>query len=78
MASHYGISIIFFSTALGWFAHVPEWYEANSKSFEQSEAQSVSIFVHYLLNESPSDQSQKANGREGDLSNLVSIFHLIV
>lgn len=52
---------------------MPEWYETNSKSFQQSEAQSVSIFVHHMLNDSPGDQSQKANGLEGDLSNLVKI-----
>lgn len=52
---------------------MPQWYETNSKSFEHSEAQSVSIFVHHLLNDGPGDQSQKANGHEGDSSNLVRI-----
>ncbi|KAJ4791345.1 Phosphatidylinositol 4-kinase [Rhynchospora pubera] len=64
-----------YRTALGWFAHASEWYETNSKSFEQSEAQSVSIFVHHLLNDSPSDQSQKANGHEGELSNMTDTCH---
>ncbi|KAJ6849268.1 phosphatidylinositol 4-kinase alpha 1-like [Iris pallida] len=40
-----------YRAALGWFAYEPEWYESNNKSFAQSEAQSVSIFVHHLLND---------------------------
>lgn len=40
-----------YRAALGWFAYEPEWYESNNKSFTQSEAQSVSIFVHHLLND---------------------------
>lgn len=37
--------------SLGWFAYEPEWYDMNNINFAQSEAQSVSIFVHYLSNE---------------------------
>ncbi|KAJ3672896.1 hypothetical protein LUZ60_006270 [Juncus effusus] len=61
-------------SALGWFANRPEWYEMNSKVFAQSEAHSVSIFVHHLLNEPGSDLS-KANGREIELSNMTDICH---
>ena len=37
--------------ALGWFAHEPEWYEADLGNFAQSEAQSVSTFVQFLQNQ---------------------------
>lgn len=36
--------------SLGWFAHEPEWYDTNYTNFAQCEAQSVSLFVHYLSN----------------------------
>uniref|UniRef100_A0A1S3YAB4 Phosphatidylinositol 4-kinase alpha 1-like n=1 Tax=Nicotiana tabacum TaxID=4097 RepID=A0A1S3YAB4_TOBAC len=39
-----------YRASLGWFAHQPEWYDMN-KSFALSEMQSVSMFVHHLLNE---------------------------
>jgi phosphatidylinositol 4-kinase len=35
---------------LGWFAYEPEWYDTNYTNFTQCEAQSVSLFVHYLSN----------------------------
>lgn len=37
--------------SLGWFAFEPEWYDTNYMNFSQSEAQSISAFVHYLSNE---------------------------
>ncbi|GLT58161.1 hypothetical protein SLA2020_310800 [Shorea laevis] len=40
-----------YRASLGWFAYEPEWYEMNSMNFAQSEAQSVSVFVHFLSNE---------------------------
>ncbi|KAK4284694.1 hypothetical protein QN277_001489 [Acacia crassicarpa] len=40
-----------YRASLGWFANEPEWYESNNANFAQSEAQSVSLFVHYLSNE---------------------------
>lgn len=40
-----------YRASLGWFAYEPEWYDMNNINFAQSEAQSVSIFVHYLSNE---------------------------
>lgn len=35
---------------MGWFAYEPEWYDTNYTNFTQCEAQSVSLFVHYLSN----------------------------
>ncbi|PWA36786.1 phosphatidylinositol Kinase, Armadillo-type fold protein [Artemisia annua] len=40
-----------YRAALGWFAHEPEWYEADHGNFAQSEAQSVSTFVQFLQNQ---------------------------
>ncbi|KAG8062307.1 hypothetical protein GUJ93_ZPchr0003g16800 [Zizania palustris] len=60
-----------YRAALGWFAYAPEWYESQNKSFAQREAQSVSIFVHYLQNECPSgsvDSGSKSQGGEGELN----------
>ncbi|CAJ2642759.1 phosphatidylinositol 4-kinase alpha 1 isoform X1 [Trifolium pratense] len=39
-----------YRAALGWFAYEPEWYDTNYTNFTQCEAQSVSLFVHYLSN----------------------------
>ncbi|KAK9114010.1 hypothetical protein Syun_020807 [Stephania yunnanensis] len=52
-----------YRASLGWFANEPEWYEINNKNFAHSEAQSVSIFVHYLLNERGDAQSDSLKGR---------------
>ncbi|KAI6677773.1 hypothetical protein NL676_038569 [Syzygium grande] len=59
-----------FRASLGWFAYEPEWYEMKDMNFSQSEAQSVSIFVHYLQNERvDSPQSDlKGSGRENGSS----------
>ncbi|RXH88260.1 hypothetical protein DVH24_042331 [Malus domestica] len=40
-----------YRTSLGWFAYEPEWYDTSYMNFSQSEAQSISLFVHYLSNE---------------------------
>ncbi|KZV17745.1 hypothetical protein F511_01554 [Dorcoceras hygrometricum] len=40
-----------YRASLGWFAHTPEWFDLNNNNFTQSEAQSISIFVHHLLND---------------------------
>lgn len=53
------------SAALGWFAYDPEWFESDNKSFAQSEAQSVSLFVHHLSNE-------RREALENDLPNMVN------
>lgn len=68
-----------YRAALGWFAYEPEWFETNNKSFAQSEAQSVSIFVHHLLNErmdsTPLDSSVRGRGCENDLSSMTDTCH---
>ena len=54
--------------SLGWFSRQPEWYDVNIPNFCQSEAQSVSIFAQYLLNErsdfSQSDSKEIAHENE--------------
>ncbi|CAL5387480.1 unnamed protein product [Camellia sinensis] len=40
-----------YRASLGWFAHEPEWFDLNNINFAQSEAQSVSVFVHHILND---------------------------
>ncbi|XP_010255687.1 PREDICTED: phosphatidylinositol 4-kinase alpha 1-like isoform X2 [Nelumbo nucifera] len=70
-----------YRAALGWFAYEPEWYDTNNKNFAQSEAQSISVFVHYLLNErvDQSDSSLKGQGREneGSLGDMKDHYHPI-
>ncbi|KAJ6766108.1 PHOSPHATIDYLINOSITOL KINASE [Salix purpurea] len=44
-----------YRACLGWFAFEPEWFDANNVNFAQSEAQSVSVFVHYISNDGQSD-----------------------
>ncbi|KAI8028184.1 Phosphatidylinositol 4-kinase alpha 1 [Camellia lanceoleosa] len=68
-----------YRASLGWFSHEPEWYDLNSINFSQSEAQSVSVFVHHLLNEQV-DAPQldpKGRGRENgsSLSDLKDHYH---
>lgn len=55
-----------YRASLGWFAYEPEWYDMNNMNFTQSEAQSVSVFVHYLSNEQVDtlQSDSKARGRE--------------
>ncbi|CAN6315544.1 unnamed protein product [Urochloa humidicola] len=58
-----------YRAALGWFSYAPEWYESQNKAYAQREAQSVSVFVHFLQNErssSPVDSVSKSQGREGE------------
>ncbi|XP_026381763.1 phosphatidylinositol 4-kinase alpha 1-like isoform X1 [Papaver somniferum] len=61
-----------YRAALGWFANEPEWFDMCDKNFAQSEAQSVSLFVHHLSNERvdalPSDSSSKGSVRENGSS----------
>ncbi|KAJ4961690.1 hypothetical protein NE237_021600 [Protea cynaroides] len=71
-----------FRASLGWFAYEPEWYDMNNKNFAQSEAQSVSIFVNYLVNErvdGQSDSSLKGRGREtgSPIGDLKDQYHPI-
>ncbi|KVH93236.1 Armadillo-type fold [Cynara cardunculus var. scolymus] len=54
--------------SLGWFAHEPEWYEADHGTFAHSEAQSVSLFVQFLQNQlkdMPQNDSKGLGGENG-------------
>ncbi|KAF3435609.1 hypothetical protein FNV43_RR22700 [Rhamnella rubrinervis] len=55
-----------YRASLGWFAYEAEWYDLNNMNFSQSEAQSVSVFVHYLSNErmNAGQSDSKGRGRE--------------
>ena len=63
---------------MGWFAFAPEWYDVSNLSFAQSEAQSVSVFVHYLSSErvDASQSDSKGRARENG-SNAVDVVRLI-
>uniref|UniRef100_A0A5B7AN74 1-phosphatidylinositol 4-kinase n=1 Tax=Davidia involucrata TaxID=16924 RepID=A0A5B7AN74_DAVIN len=68
-----------YRACLGWFAHEPEWYDMNNGIFAQSEAQSVSVFVHHLLNDQvdASQLDSKGRGRENgsSLSDVKDQYH---
>ena len=55
---------------MGWFVHEPRWYDIYNANFAQCEAQSVSIFVHHLLNDrvDASQVDSKGRGRENGSS----------
>ena len=55
--------------SLGWFAYEPEWYDMSNMNFAQSEAQSVSIFVHFLLNERVDSLQSDSKGRAHENGN---------
>ncbi|XVE49405.1 hypothetical protein DITRI_Ditri01bG0080200 [Diplodiscus trichospermus] len=55
--------------SLGWFAYEPEWYDINNIDFAQSEAQSVSVFVHHLSNERVDSLQSDSKGRACDYGN---------
>ncbi|XP_043723693.1 phosphatidylinositol 4-kinase alpha 1-like isoform X3 [Telopea speciosissima] len=57
-----------YRASLGWFSYEPEWFDMNNKNFSQSEAQSVSIFVNYLVNERVDGQSDSSLKRRGRAS----------
>jgi phosphatidylinositol 4-kinase A len=62
-----------FSAALGWFAYALEWYESPNKTYAQREAQSVSVFVHFLQNEctnGSADPGLKSQGLESEHSTV--------
>ncbi|XP_073045657.1 phosphatidylinositol 4-kinase alpha 1-like [Primulina eburnea] len=68
-----------YRASLGWFAHTPEWFDLNNNNFTQSEAQSISLFVHHLSNDR-SDTSQldlRARGLEtgSSLSDVKDLHH---
>ncbi|XP_042443658.1 phosphatidylinositol 4-kinase alpha 1-like [Zingiber officinale] len=68
-----------YRASLSWFAYGPEWYETNSKSYAQSESQSVSLFVHHLLNERVDsiaiDSSTRGRANDTELTNMTDICH---
>ncbi|KAL9238192.1 hypothetical protein vseg_012653 [Gypsophila vaccaria] len=52
-----------YRACLGWFAYEPEWYDTRSKNFAQSEAQSVSAIVQFLINEQTDSVPLDAKGQ---------------
>ncbi|XWS63050.1 hypothetical protein CRYUN_Cryun06bG0063500 [Craigia yunnanensis] len=60
-----------YRVALGWFAYEPEWYDINNINFAQSEAQSVSVFVHYLSNERVDSLQSDFKGRARENGNTL-------
>ncbi|KAG9443264.1 hypothetical protein H6P81_014604 [Aristolochia fimbriata] len=69
-----------FRASLCWFSHEPEWYDASSRSFAQSEAQSVSVFVHHLINgrvDASLSDSSKGRSRENEstVGNMTDQYH---
>ncbi|KAI4318629.1 hypothetical protein MLD38_032306 [Melastoma candidum] len=57
-----------YRASLGWFAHEPEWFEIKDVNFAPSEAQSVSIFLHYLQNEKADPPQPDSKGRDNGIS----------
>ncbi|KAJ0076644.1 hypothetical protein Patl1_36364 [Pistacia atlantica] len=68
-----------YRASLGWFAYEPEWYDTKYMNFAQSEAQSISVFVHYLSNERGDaiQPDPKGRGREngGPLADMNDQYH---
>ncbi|KAK6241250.1 hypothetical protein SCA6_006639 [Theobroma cacao] len=58
-----------YRASLGWFAYEPEWYDTNNMNFAQSEAQSVSVFVHYLSNDKVDFLQSDSKGRARENGN---------
>ncbi|KAG7573163.1 Armadillo-type fold [Arabidopsis suecica] len=67
-----------YRTSLGWFSRQPEWYDVGIPNFCQSEAQSVSIFAQFLLNERSDFSQFDSKGRaheNGQLTELMDHHH---
>ncbi|KAG5391470.1 hypothetical protein IGI04_021433 [Brassica rapa subsp. trilocularis] len=62
-----------YRTSLGWFAHQPEWYDVNIPNFCQSEALSVSVFVHFLSNELSDLSQSDSKGKPREIGNLIDV-----
>lgn len=60
-----------YRASLGWFAYEPEWYEAKCKNVSRSEAQSVSTFVQYLMNEPTDNLLSDAKGQTHENGHLL-------
>ena len=67
----------FFRACLGWFAFEPEWFDANNVNFAQSEARSVSVFVHYISNDGQSDARGRGHENGTYLAETVRLLHLL-
>ncbi|XP_031390031.1 phosphatidylinositol 4-kinase alpha 1 [Punica granatum] len=59
-----------YRASLGWFAYEPEWFDMSNMNFAQSEAQSVSIFVQFLLSDRGDalQSNIKGSGNENECS----------
>ncbi|OMO73745.1 hypothetical protein CCACVL1_17151 [Corchorus capsularis] len=66
-----------YRASLGWFAYEPEWYDTNNINFAQSEAQSVSIFLHNLSSERVDSlqSDSKSRARENGLADVNDQYH---
>ncbi|CDY64591.1 BnaCnng44230D [Brassica napus] len=62
-----------YRTSLGWFAHQPEWYDVNIPNFCQSEALSVSVFVHFLSSELSDSSHSDSKGKPRESGNLIDV-----
>ncbi|KAK8617600.1 hypothetical protein V6N13_080510 [Hibiscus sabdariffa] len=58
-----------YRASLGWFSYEPEWYDTNSINFAQGEAQSVSLFVHYLSSGRLDSLQSDSRGRASENGN---------
>ncbi|GMJ06801.1 hypothetical protein like AT1G49340 [Hibiscus trionum] len=58
-----------YRASLGWFSYEPEWYDTNNTNFAQSEAQSVSLFVHYLSSGRLDSLQSDSRGRVSENGN---------
>ncbi|XP_056844326.1 phosphatidylinositol 4-kinase alpha 1-like isoform X2 [Raphanus sativus] len=70
-----------YRASLGWFARQPEWYDVNMPNFCQSEAQSVSIFAQFLLNDRTDFSKSDSKGRayeNGKLTELIDQHHPVL
>ncbi|KAG2304894.1 hypothetical protein Bca52824_033545 [Brassica carinata] len=67
-----------YRASIEWFSRQPEWYDVNIPNFCQSEAQSVSVFAQFLLNErsdfSRSDSRRRVH-ENGKLTELIDQHH---
>ncbi|KAJ0229393.1 Phosphatidylinositol 4-kinase alpha 1 [Hirschfeldia incana] len=62
-----------YRTSLGWFAHQPEWYDVDIPNFCQSEALSVSVFVHFLSSELSDSSQSDSKGKPRESGNLIDV-----
>ncbi|XP_019091150.1 PREDICTED: phosphatidylinositol 4-kinase alpha 1-like [Camelina sativa] len=63
-----------YRTSLGWFARQPEWYDVNIPNFCQSEALSVSRFLHFLQSKQSDSTESSSKGIACDNGNLIDVI----